>query len=886
MEISSSSELKLRESWWRRNSSTIFKVLEVAFDVGVPLGLYYVLKIYLSNSLALIISGVPPLLRSIFKRIWYGRTDYVLIILLISFVSSAVLGLVTDNARLTLLDNAVTTGCIGFLFITTLLPRIDPLVYTLFRGQIPLDRIKRVAATLPASALRSQVESSEAERFETERTSSTGYHFPSPDPDYFALYYKESISMRRDCVILTAFIGLSLLAHCAGIVILIVGTSLDIDTIMLVPVTPVPALSASDSFLQQQWEARHKALKEVAAAKQLQEHANRPWREQELQVRLQCKYCMDEVPQLIEDWKEGHIRCACGLILMTRLLHCGEEWRNFAEEPGNDRSRVGAPSNPLKGPSHMDATSIGSSSVARGAEQKLIKAQTTLQGNSKGSHAEAFRDIDTIIGRMFMPQAVADCAKMVYEVATSNGIKGKNMASKVGACIYMACSMHHVKRPLEAIAPLVREDTKSIARIVRAIRVNCKLGDETSAYTSLETGSELSNHIRSIVDQLGLKYRIAKAASDLAVQVKRQELLTGRHLKTVVAACVYAACSWSSSPSERRSAHEIAKLCGCVESTVNVAYRILCDNRDSLRPDFANARCPIDNQTPGRMSGNSPETKTPDPWWKRNSSLIFKLLEIAFDVGVPLALYYILKNYISNSIALIISGVPPLLRSIFKQVWYRQTDYILIILFISFVASAIIGLVTDNARLVLLDNAVTTGCIAALFIVTLGPWMDPLAYTLFRGEIPIDRLKRVAATLPASALRSPDESAETQPISSDPISPATYHFPSPDPDYFALFYKESAALRRDCRLLTGFIGLSLLAQCIGLIVIIVGTSLDIDALVIITRIYNWVFVSIIVATSMLYTFSYMRRTSFKGLLIFIAGYRIKSDVEDVISEES
>ncbi|KAJ3339496.1 transcription initiation factor IIB [Gonapodya sp. JEL0774] len=628
---------------------------------------------------------------------------------------------------------------------------------------------------------------------------------------------------------------------------------------MPVPVTAVPALSASDSFLQQQWEAFHEARQQVAAAEQLQDKVNRPWREEVLQVRLQCKYCMDEVPKLIEDWKEGHIRCECvdlgatrpgpvmclsGLILVNRLLDCGGEWRNFAEEPGNDRSRVGAPSNPMKGPNHMDATSIASSSVARGAEQQLVKAQTTLQGTMKGSNAQAFRDIDTIIGRMFMPQAVADSAKVLYEGATLKGIKGKNMASKIGACIFMACSMHHMKRPLEAVAPLVREDTKSIARTVRAIRTTSKPDHEKSAYTSVDTGSELSNHIGSIVNQLGLKFRIAKIASDLAVQVKRQELLTGRHLKTIVAACVYAACSWSSSSSERRSAHHIAKGASTI------------------------------------MPGNASHTPTPTvPWYKRTNSLYFKLLEIAFDVAVPLALYYILRSYVSNSVALIISGVPPLLRSIFKQVWYRKTDYILIILFISFVASAIIGLVTDNPRLVLLDNGVTTGCIAALFLFTLGPWMDPLAYTLFRGEIPVDRLKTVAATLPASALlRSPDhESTETLATSSDPNLPAVeYHFPSPDPDYFALFYRESAALRRDCKLLTVFVGVSLLVQCIGLIIIILATSLDIDTLLIVTKIYNWVFVSIIVATALVYTFVYMRRTSFKGLIVFIAGYRIKS----------
>ncbi|KXS09206.1 hypothetical protein M427DRAFT_39382 [Gonapodya prolifera JEL478] len=260
---------------------------------------------------------------------------------------------------------------------------------------------------------------------------------------------------------------------------------------------------------------------------------------------------------------------------------------------------------------------------------------------------------------------------------------------------------------------------------------------------------------------------------------------------------------------------------------------------------------------------------------KRNHTLLWKLAEIAFDVAVPLALYYILINYVSRPVALIVSGVPPLLRSLFKYFWARKTDYILIIIFISFVASAIMGLTTNDARLVLLDNAVTTGCIALLFLFTLVAPINPLAYTLMHEEIPIQRIKQVAARVTTPEAAASTSSATTALASQehDQIAKDEDGFPTPDPDYVALYYAENPAFKRDCVVLTAFVGVLLVIECAGLIGIIFGSPMDVDGLVIATRIYGWVTTSVVIAGAMIYTFVWMRRTSLKGLVTFVAGFR-------------
>lgn len=67
-----------------------------------------------------------------------------------------------------------------------------------------------------------------------------------------------------------------------------------------------------------------------------------------------------------------------------------------------------------------------------------------------------------------------------------------------------------------------------------------------------------------------------------------------------------------------------------------------------------------------------------------------------FDVGLPLAVYYILKIWLSALIALILSGIPPLLRVIYVFWKRRQIDILGCIFVVSFVLSAILSLISGK----------------------------------------------------------------------------------------------------------------------------------------------------------------------------------------------
>jgi cation transport ATPase len=69
-----------------------------------------------------------------------------------------------------------------------------------------------------------------------------------------------------------------------------------------------------------------------------------------------------------------------------------------------------------------------------------------------------------------------------------------------------------------------------------------------------------------------------------------------------------------------------------------------------------------------------------------------------FDVGLPLAIYYILKIWLSVLIALILSGIPPLLR-VFYVFWKRrQVDILGCIFVVSFILSAVLSVISGKRK--------------------------------------------------------------------------------------------------------------------------------------------------------------------------------------------
>ncbi|CAO3648929.1 unnamed protein product [Mucor fragilis] len=120
-------------------------VLMLIINVGIPLALYYILKIWLSPLVALIISGIPPLLHVLYVFWKKRRIDVLGCIFVAGFIISAVLSAISGDARLTLLRDSTVTAVVSVLFLLTLIPirtkwfTVRPIVF-LFTQQLMIEQ--------------------------------------------------------------------------------------------------------------------------------------------------------------------------------------------------------------------------------------------------------------------------------------------------------------------------------------------------------------------------------------------------------------------------------------------------------------------------------------------------------------------------------------------------------------------------------------------------------------------------------------------------------------------------------------------------------------------------------------------------------------------------
>ncbi|KAJ3022413.1 hypothetical protein HKX48_006230 [Thoreauomyces humboldtii] len=137
--------------------------LMLVVDVILPVVVFFVLKMFISDVWALLIGCVPALLSVIVKLIWYRSVDVIGLLVAVAFAISAVVAAVTSNARLLVFEKSVVTVILGFVFLFTLLPirghykgrlRImHPMVFTIVSQIVPLGDVEILEETASMGSL-------------------------------------------------------------------------------------------------------------------------------------------------------------------------------------------------------------------------------------------------------------------------------------------------------------------------------------------------------------------------------------------------------------------------------------------------------------------------------------------------------------------------------------------------------------------------------------------------------------------------------------------------------------------------------------------------------------------------------------------------------------
>lgn len=309
-----------------------------------------------------------------------------------------------------------------------------------------------------------------------------------------------------------------------------------------------------------------------------------------------CPECKQPNPNVIEEFSSGDLVCGdCGLILGDRVVDTRSEWRTFANDEGDDPSRVGAASNPLLDGIDEFETIISSRDGNTGVSRELQRATAkSSHGKNERSLLNAFRDISSMAEQISLPRSIVDIAKQLYKrVEEEKLLRGKSTDAIIAACIFIACRQAGVPRTFKEVWGLTRVPKKTIGQCFKVLEK--AFGTNSPSMTpGIEQPSTLGNVMTGPEDlmarycnHLSLPVWLQSGAVDVAISAREHGVLTGRSPITVAATCIYFASALFGHP---KSASEIGNVAGVSDSTIKSAYKIIYNERNSVLQNINDKR--------------------------------------------------------------------------------------------------------------------------------------------------------------------------------------------------------------------------------------------------------------------------------------------------------
>ncbi|KAK5108934.1 hypothetical protein LTR62_007649 [Meristemomyces frigidus] len=317
------------------------------------------------------------------------------------------------------------------------------------------------------------------------------------------------------------------------------------------------------------------------------------WREN-LNVKMICKDCKEDPPQLYEDHASGDLMCeSCGLVLAQRTIDMSSEWRTFSnDDQGNDDpSRVGDGPNALLNGAQLN-TSIAFGDGMKSRELHRAQNKANVDKGNKTLLA-AYKQIGALSDGWQLSSTVSDYAKHMFKDAEESRLfKGKSTEALIAGCVFLSCRRNGVPRSFREVMELTKVSKKEIGRIFKlleqfhnkkesgkgglTIAAGGQVIDTAHQEKKNSTPSELCDRY---CDHLQLGRQTTNVARSLADAMSAAGILDGRSPLSSAAACIYMAGHLMGEP---KTAKEIMAVAKVSDSTIRHAYKILYSDKEQL----------------------------------------------------------------------------------------------------------------------------------------------------------------------------------------------------------------------------------------------------------------------------------------------------------------
>ncbi|KAF7302103.1 Cyclin-like protein [Mycena indigotica] len=303
----------------------------------------------------------------------------------------------------------------------------------------------------------------------------------------------------------------------------------------------------------------------------------------DLSVRLICPECRDPNPEIAEEFGSGDLVCRnCGLVLGDRIVDTRSEWRTFANDEGDDPSRVGAASDPLlEGREQLDTIVSfrdGGSGLARELQRAASRAQSS---RSERNLLTAFRDISNWCDQFSLPKTISDIAKQLYKRSDEEKLlRGKPLDAVIAACIFIACRQAHVPRTFREICNLTHVSKKLLGQCYKALEQAFNLTPGASATAStpgVTTGPE--KMLARYCNHLDLPANVQSICADIIVTARELGIADGRSPVSIAGGAIYFTCNLLGASKPLK---DISLVAGVSEGTIKLVYRLYFLDKEKL----------------------------------------------------------------------------------------------------------------------------------------------------------------------------------------------------------------------------------------------------------------------------------------------------------------
>lgn len=308
----------------------------------------------------------------------------------------------------------------------------------------------------------------------------------------------------------------------------------------------------------------------------------------DLAVRLICPECRDPNPNLVEEFGSGDVVCGtCGLVLGDRIVDTRSEWRTFANDEGDDPSRVGAASDPLMDGIDQLDTAISFRDGGSGIAKELQRAASRANGGrGERNILTAFRDISTMCDAGSLPKTIGDTAKQLYKRSEEEKLlRGKPLEAVIAACIFIACRKNRVPRTFREICQLTRVSKKVLGQCYKTLEQHFNL-----SVASNQPVNGLSSHAGQVknapedllsrfINHLDLPPNVLGVCRDVIIAAREHGIADGRSPISIAGGAIYFTCHLLG---KVKSARDISAVAGVSEGTIKLVYRLYYAERTKL----------------------------------------------------------------------------------------------------------------------------------------------------------------------------------------------------------------------------------------------------------------------------------------------------------------